>query len=153
MCRGAVFLSEQFVENRLSFGLLNFNMNAITTNGITVSVRTQFLPEHSNPAAQKFIFGYLISIENGSPYTVQLLRRHWLIFDSKGIVREVEGEGVVGEQPVIPPGGQHEYTSFCDLGSEMGKMRGTYLMVRQGDDYHFKVNIPEFSMVAPQKLN
>lgn len=128
-------------------------MNSTTTHGITVSVHTHFLSERSNAMEGRFIFGYLIEIENGSPHTVQLLRRHWLIFDSNGTIREVEGEGVVGEQPVIPPGGRHEYNSFCDLKTEMGKMVGAYLMLRVEDNHLFKIAVPEFFMVADHKLN
>ena len=128
-------------------------MEILTTNGITVSVETQYLPAHSNPRAGKFIFGYHIVIENGSPHTVQLLRRHWVIQEATGQLREVEGEGVIGQQPVLQPGAYHEYTSFCDLFSELGKMSGTYLMSRRDDDTLFEVVIPEFRMVAPFKLN
>ena len=74
------------------------------TDGVKVSVETQFQPEYSNPQGDHFMFAYKINIENLSDTTVQLLRRHWDIFDSNGIHREVEGEGVVGEQPVIEPG-------------------------------------------------
>ncbi len=125
----------------------------ITTNGIAVSVVTQYLPDHSNPLANQFYFGYHITIENSSPFTVQLMKRKWLIFDSVGIVRIVEGDGVVGEQPVLAPGQSHEYTSFCDLTTEMGKMRGQYLMIRKSDGSSFEVEIPEFFMCAPFKLN
>ena len=128
-------------------------MEVQTTNGITVSVQTQYLPAHSNPRAGKLIFGYHIAIENGSPHTVQLLRRHWVIQEASGELREVEGEGVIGIQPVIEPGECHEYTSFCNLCSEMGKMSGTYLMTRRDDDSLFEVAIPAFQMVAPFKLN
>ncbi len=128
-------------------------MEIFTTNGITVSVETQYMPFHSNPRRGKFIFGYHISIENGSPNTVQLLRRHWVIRDSDGQVREVEGEGVIGLQPVLLPGESHAYDSYCDLSTEFGKMSGTYLMTRRDDDSLFEVTIPEFRMVAPFKLN
>lgn len=128
-------------------------MEALTTNGITVSVDVQYLPEHSDPRAHKYIFGYFITIDNGSPYTVQLLRRHWVIQDSDGQVREVEGEGVVGKKPVLAPGERHEYTSYCNLTTEIGKMSGTYLMSRHDDESLFEVIIPEFKMVAPAKLN
>ena len=128
-------------------------METLTTNGITVSVETQYLPAHSNPREQKFIFGYHIVIENGSPYTVQLLRRHWVIRDADNRLREVEGEGVIGQQPVMHPGDSHEYASFCNLDTEIGKMHGTYLMKRLDDESHFEVTIPEFKMVAPFRLN
>jgi ApaG protein len=128
-------------------------MEICTTNGITVRVEAQYLPEHSNPRGLKFIFGYQISIENGSGNTVQLLRRKWFITDSFGTVREVEGEGVVGLQPVLRSGESHTYVSFCNLFSEFGKMRGFYTMVRQSDGQEFDIEIPEFKMVAPSILN
>lgn len=128
-------------------------MEILTTNGITVSVETQYLAAHSNPRELKFLFGYHIVIENGSPFTVQLLRRHWFIQDSDGRLREVEGEGVIGVQPVLQAGESHEYASFCNLETEIGKMRGTYLMSRLDDGSLFEVTIPEFRMVAPFRLN
>lgn len=128
-------------------------MYVLTTNGITVSVETQYLPTHSNPRQQKYIFGYHITIENGTTHAVQLLRRHWVIWDADGQIREVEGEGVVGLQPVLAPGQSHSYSSFCNLSSELGRMNGTYLMTRLDDDHNFEVLVPEFRMVAPFKLN
>ncbi len=128
-------------------------MNTLVTNEIKVSVRTIYLPEHSDEEAFQHYFGYLIRIENDGPDTVQLLRRHWLIYDSVGILREVEGEGVVGEQPIILPGQFHEYSSFCDLRSDIGKMLGSYLMVRLSDESFFRADIPEFYLVAPFRLN
>ena len=92
-------------------------------------------------------------IENGSSQTVQLLRRHWFITDAAAQIREVEGEGVVGEQPIILPGERYEYASYCDLNTEIGKMRGHYLMTRSEDDALFEAEIPEFRMVVPSKLN
>ncbi|MCA0236324.1 MAG: Co2+/Mg2+ efflux protein ApaG [Bacteroidetes bacterium] len=128
-------------------------MEIFTTNGITVRVETQYMPFHSNPRQSKFIFGYHITIENGSTHTVQLLRRHWVINDSDGQVREVEGEGVIGLQPVLSPGESHAYDSYCDLSTEFGKMSGTYLMMRLDNETLFEVTIPEFRMAAPFKLN
>lgn len=128
-------------------------MNILTTNGITVAVYNEYLPEYSQPRAGKFVFGYFISIENGSPHTVQLLRRHWVIQQASGEVREVKGEGVVGLQPVIEPGASHEYTSHCELYSDIGRMSGNYLMRRCDDDSLFEVSIPAFQLVAPFKLN
>ena len=129
------------------------NMETLTTNNITVSVETEFLAAHSNPREGKFIFGYHITIENRSQHTVQLLRRHWLIQDAYGVLREVEGEGVVGLQPVLAPGEVHGYSSFCNLDTEIGKMSGNYLMSRLDDGSAFEASIPEFKMVAPFKLN
>ena len=128
-------------------------METLTPNGITASVETQYLPAHYNPREQKFIFGYHIVIEYGSPFTVQLLRRHWVIQDADGRRREVEGEGDIGQQPVMNPGDSHEYASFCNLNNEIGKMHGTYQMKRLDDESMFEVTIPEFKMVAPSKLN
>lgn len=128
-------------------------METFTTNNITVTVVTRYLPEYSNPVAGKYIFGYHILIENGSPHTVQLLRRRWLIQDEYGFVREVEGAGVVGEQPILEPGASHEYTSYCDLNTEIGQMGGTYLMTRMDNESFFDVRIPVFLMVYPARLN
>lgn len=128
-------------------------METQITDGVKVSVETTFQPEYSSPAQSHFVFTYRIKIENNSNYTVQLLRRHWFINDAHGALREVEGEGVVGQQPVLEPGEQHEYVSGCNLKTEIGKMRGTYLMEKVVDGSRFKVTIPEFVMVVPYKLN
>ncbi len=128
-------------------------MEISVTNGITVTVESNYLPQHSDPREGKHLFGYHIMIENGSLHTVQLLRRHWYITDGAAQLREVEGEGVVGEQPIIPPGERYEYASYCDLNSEIGKMRGTYLMARYDEGDQFEVEIPEFKMIVPCLLN
>jgi ApaG protein len=123
------------------------------TNGISISVQTQYSEKHSFPERRQFLFGYRIIIENNSEYTVQLMRRHWYIFDSSGEKSEVEGVGVVGEQPVLEPGQTHEYQSACNLTTDMGKMRGNYSMERQVDGLKFEVEIPEFQLITPFKLN
>ncbi len=123
------------------------------TEGVKVTVVTEFQPEYSSPAQAHYVFTYRISIENTSEYTIQLLRRHWFIYDANGTLREVEGEGVVGQQPVLEPGECHEYISGCNLKTGMGKMKGTYLMERVVDGKHFKVRIPEFMMIVPYRLN
>ena len=123
------------------------------TEGVKVSVETVYQSEYSNPAQEHFMFAYKITIENLSDYTVQLMRRHWYIFDSNGTLREVEGKGVVGEQPVIEPGESHEYVSGCNLKTDMGSMKGSYLMRRLMDNQTIRVNIPEFQLVAPYRLN
>jgi ApaG protein len=128
-------------------------MMTVVTEGIKVSVMTEYQPEYSSPSQAHFVFTYRISIENCSGHTVQLLRRHWMIYDSNGVVREVEGEGVVGQQPVLEPGEVHEYVSGCNLKSSMGKMSGTYLMERVFDGRQFRVSIPEFTMIVPYRLN
>ncbi len=90
-------------------------MVAQITEGVKISVETTYQPEYSNPVNEHFMFAYKIQIENLGDYAVQLLSRHWVIFDSNGTKREVEGEGVVGLQPIIEPGQNHEYVSGCNL--------------------------------------
>ncbi|TGE22384.1 Co2+/Mg2+ efflux protein ApaG [Hymenobacter aquaticus] len=128
-------------------------MNTTTTQGVTVSVTTNYLPDYSSPAQEHYVFAYKIDILNGSEYTVKLLRRHWYIYDANGVVREVEGEGVVGQQPVLEPGDSHQYVSGCNLKSGLGKMRGSYQMERLVDGREFAVDIPEFTLVVPYRLN
>lgn len=123
------------------------------TQGVKVSVETEYQPEYSSPSQYHYVFTYRIAIENQSDNTIQLLRRHWFIHDINTSVREVEGEGVVGQQPVIEPGQLHRYVSGCNLKSGIGKMTGTYLMERIVDGKKFEVNIPEFIMVVPFKYN
>lgn len=128
-------------------------MNTTTTQGVTVSVITNYLPDYSSPGQEHYVFAYKIDIRNNSEYTVKLLRRHWFISDANGVVREVEGEGVVGQQPVLEPGESHQYVSGCNLKSGVGKMRGTYQMERLMDGSEFDVEIPEFTLIVPYRLN
>lgn len=123
------------------------------TQGVKVSVETEYQPEYSSPIQLHFVFTYRITIENNSPYTVKLLRRHWHIHDANNIVREVEGEGVVGQQPSLEAGQSHQYVSGCNLKSWIGKMYGTYLMERVMDGKKIIVKIPEFNMIVPFRLN
>jgi len=128
-------------------------MPNITTQGVTVSVTTNYLPDYSSPTQEHFVFAYKITIRNNSEFTVKLLRRHWHIHDANSPVREVEGEGVVGRQPVLEPGQSHHYMSGCNLKSGVGKMRGTYLMERVANGQEFSVEIPEFTLMVPFRLN
>ncbi len=123
------------------------------SEGVEISVETFYQPDYSNPANNEFMFAYRITLENHNNFTVKLLRRQWYIFDSNGENREVEGEGVVGAQPVIQPGKQFQYVSGCNLRTEMGRMYGTYLMENQNNKLTFTVKIPPFEMIAPVKLN
>ena len=100
-----------------------------------------------------YVFTYKVTIVNESDQTIQLLRRHWHIRDANQEPYEVEGEGVVGQQPVLEPGQSHNYVSGCNLKSGLGKMYGSYLMERIMDGKKFMVEIPEFSMVVPFRLN
>jgi ApaG protein len=123
------------------------------TEGVKISVETFYQPDYSQPLNAEYMFAYRVTIENESEFTVKLLRRHWYIYDSNGAMREVEGEGVIGQQPVIEPQQSHQYVSGCHLKTEMGKMYGTYLMERIIDGKFFYVNIPRFQLIAPFKLN
>ncbi len=123
------------------------------TNGIKVIVETEYQPEYSSPVQFHFVFTYRITIENNSDHTIQLLRRNWYIHDAGTTKKEIEGEGVVGQKPVLEPGQSHQYVSGCNLKSGVGRMYGTYTMERVIDGKQFKVNIPEFTMVVPFKLN
>ena len=124
-----------------------------STAGINVSVEIQYNARQSHPIASHYFFAYSITIKNASDYTVQLKKRHWFIFDSNGIKSEVEGDGVVGDQPILIPGQSYQYVSCCNLLSDMGKMGGVYIMEREIDGEIFHVTIPEFMMVVPYKFN
>lgn len=128
-------------------------MNSTTTQGVEVSVETYYQPDYSNPVSGEFMFAYRITIENHNQFPVKLHRRHWFIFDSNGENREVEGEGVVGVQPVLQPGDRYQYVSGCNLRSEMGRMSGTYQMENMDTRHFFDVRIPAFEMVVPFKNN
>jgi ApaG protein len=128
-------------------------MNSTITEGVRVSVETYYQPDYSNPVNNEFMFAYRITIENNNSFPVQLLRRHWYIYDSNGSMREVEGEGVVGVQPQINPGQSYQYLSGCNLRSEMGRMHGTYQMENITSKKKFDATIPAFEMTAPFKLN
>ena len=123
------------------------------TDGVKVSVETIYQPEYSNPSNDHFMFAYKVTIENLGNYAVRLLSRHWCIFDSNGAKREVEGEGVVGVQPVLNPGERYQYVSGCNLRTEMGKMSGTYQMENLHSKQLFEVSIPSFEMIVPLKNN
>ena len=123
------------------------------TKGIQVSVETEYQPEYSSPSQYHYVFTYKITIENKSEHTVQLLKRHWSIHDANTSKREVEGEGVVGKTPTLEPGQNHTYVSGCNLKSGIGRMYGTYLFERILDGKKISVEIPEFTMIAPFKLN
>ncbi|MEI9934208.1 MAG: Co2+/Mg2+ efflux protein ApaG [Ferruginibacter sp.] len=123
------------------------------SEGINVSVETFYQPDYSNPVNSEYMFAYRIIIENNNTFPVKLLRRHWFIYDAAGTMREVEGEGVVGVQPVINPNESYKYISGCNLRTEIGKMHGTYLMENLNKQKQFEVTIPVFEMTVPFKLN
>jgi ApaG protein len=128
-------------------------MPNLISEGIEVSVETFYQPDYSNPMSGEYMFAYKISIDNHNSFPVKLHRRHWHIFDSNGTYREVEGEGVVGVQPIVNPGERYQYVSGCNLRTEMGKMHGTYSMENINSKKMFEVNIPVFEMIVPFKMS
>lgn len=123
------------------------------SRGVKVSVETYYQPEYSNALNSEYMFAYKITIENNNDFPIKLLSRHWFIYDSNGSTREVQGEGVVGIQPVIPPANSYQYISGCNLRSEIGKMNGNYLFENVNNKKTFDVSIPSFEMLAPFKMN
>lgn len=126
--------------------------HAAMTAGITVRVAVNFLPEQSRIEAGKWFWVYHIRIENDSAQTVQLMTRHWRITDAHGLVNIVEGDGVVGEQPVLRPGESHDYVSGCPLKTPHGSMQGHYTF-RAEDGSPIEAAIPFFSLAAPAKAD
>ena len=118
------------------------------TRGITVRVAVSFLPEQSDPDKGQWFWAYHIRVENGSDLAVQLMSRRWVIADGRGARHTVEGEGVIGEQPVIAPGEAYDYVSGCPLATSTGSMHGSYRMVGE-DGSSFEVAIPKFALTAP----
>lgn len=121
---------------------------AAETRGITVRVAVSFLAEQSDPEQGRWFWAYHIRVENDGPQTVQLLTRHWLITDGRGTRHRVDGDGVVGEQPVIAPGDSYDYVSGCPLGTPTGAMEGRYGMLGE-DGMPFDIAIPRFLLAAP----
>lgn len=126
-------------------------MYSETTRAIRISVDTRYIDDQSEPDDFHYVWAYHIRIENNGDETVQLLRRHWHITDSKGRVQEVRGEGVVGEKPVLEPGETYEYTSGTPLSTPSGFMVGSYQMVN-GDGKRFSVSVPAFSLDSPHEI-
>ncbi len=123
------------------------------SEGVSISVETFYQAEYSDPAANEFTFAYRITIENKNDFTIKLLSRKWFIFDSCSEDKEVEGDGVVGVQPVLQSGQQFQYVSGCSLRSELGRMSGYYIMENLRDKSEFEVKIPPFDLIAPMKFN
>jgi ApaG protein len=119
-----------------------------TTDGIHVRVSVSFLPEQSEPARGRWFWAYHVRIENEGEEAIQLISREWIISDGRGGRHEVQGEGVVGEQPVIEPGAAFDYVSGCPLGTPTGYMEGRYHLIA-ADGRGFAVAIPRFPLVAP----
>ncbi len=121
-------------------------------NDIKIKVDTHYIEKESVPEKDQYIFSYTITIQNLGSQQAKLLRRHWIITDDKGKVQEVEGEGVIGEQPTIHPGDQFQYTSGTILTSSIGTMKGSYQMI-DAEGNLFQVEIPEFLLTIPRTIH
>ena len=123
-----------------------------TTRGIRIEVRSEFLPERSSPRDGSYLFQYTVRISNTGSETAQLISREWIITNADGEVERVNGAGVIGEQPVLPPGGHFEYTSYCPLKTAVGAMQGSYQMVTASGE-RFDAMISPFTLAMPYALN
>ncbi|MBT8188861.1 MAG: Co2+/Mg2+ efflux protein ApaG [Saprospiraceae bacterium] len=123
-------------------------MQTKTTDGITIRIKSYYEEGSSRPLNQYFAFSYVVEIENNSSFDVQLLRRYWIIKDANKDVKEVEGPGVIGQQPIIKPEEYHRYSSWVPLSTPIGKMAGYYTMKRMLDGSTFRAYIPEFLLCA-----
>ena len=119
---------------------------------INITVKSQYLPEQSDPDNRQFAFAYTITIRNAGASSVQLIARHWFITDGDNDVQEVRGLGVVGQQPLLRAGEHFEYTSWATLSTPVGTMRGEYFCVTE-DAQFFQAQIPEFALVMPRTLH
>ena len=121
-------------------------------HAIEVRVETQYVPEQSDPEAERYFFAYRVRIANRGALAAQLVSRHWIITDADQSIQEVRGIGVVGEQPLLQPGQKFEYTSGTSIATPVGSMRGSYQMVAE-DGEHFEAEIPEFHLSMPRVLH
>jgi ApaG protein len=119
---------------------------------IDVSAATQYLADQSDEAAGRYVFAYTITMRNTGTIAAQLISRHWIITDAQGLVQEVRGLGVVGEQPLLEPGQSFEYTSGAAIATSVGTMKGSYQMVA-ADGTRFEAPIPEFTLSVPRVLH
>lgn len=119
---------------------------------IDIKVQTRFIQEQSDPEAERYVFAYTVTLTNHDSEDVQLLNRYWLITDANGKKTEVKGPGVVGEQPILSPGGSYSYTSGCILETELGTMEGYYEFQGQADEL-FKQAIPVFRLSVPNIIH
>lgn len=140
-----------FIALRAFIGL--FIMVQQVTKGIKISVKTSFEGTFYRNGKLNFAFGYMVTIENQSKDSVQLINRHWKIADSLNRHQVVDGEGVIGKKPVIKPGTSHTYRSGCLLKSSVGSMQGFYEMISFTSTKRFKVAIPSFKLCASFALN
>tara|TARA_B100000963_G_scaffold361034_1_gene394489 strand:+ start:183 stop:575 length:393 start_codon:yes stop_codon:yes gene_type:complete len=123
-------------------------MYSKTTNGVTVTVTPYFLEDQSSPQEDHYVWAYQVNIINTSSNTIKLNHRSWVIIDANGKIMNIQGEGVVGEFPILKPGESFEYTSGTPLKTSNGFMQGFYLM-SQNNGEQLKIDIPAFSLDSP----
>lgn len=128
-------------------------METFTSNGIFISVTSFYQKLHSRPAMNQYVHIYEVTIRNDRPEPVQLLSRHWRIWDSNNRTKEVKGKGVIGKQPVIQPGKSYSYRSWSPITSSMGKMWGHFNLITLPDEQPFRATIPTFPLIDPSILN
>lgn len=128
-------------------------METAITEGVQITVNTQFRPDLSHVTDNQFFFNYKIKMENHNTFDVQLLNRDWYIFDSLNEPNFVSGHGVIGEQPILKPGQNFTYTSGCELFSEIGFMKGFYTFKNLSTGNLFQVYVPIFKLIHPPRLN
>ena len=121
-------------------------------HAIGIEVDTRYLEDQSQPDAQRYVFAYTIRIRNEGAVPARLLGRHWIITDGRGQVQEVDGDGVVGEQPHLAPGEAFQYTSGAVLETDLGVMHGSYRMLAD-DGTQFEAPIPAFTLTVPRTLH
>jgi ApaG protein len=131
---------------------MNLTNHPQTKSPVEVHITSFYLPKQSAPEESRFAFGYTIKIRNKSKKSLQLLRRHWLITDANENTQELNGKGVVGEQPLLEPNQTFEYTSGSIIETAVGCMQGSYKMVTD-DGHEFEVVIPPFCLSKPQSLH
>ena len=122
------------------------------TSGIKVQVVSKYIPEHTNPDIPRYFFAYWVTITNESKTAIKLMDRHWEITDAIGKLKVVDGEGVIGKQPLIKPGESFSYNSFCPIETEFGMMTG-HFQVKREDGHFIKIEIPQFQLISPFSIN
>ena len=127
-------------------------MPILVTKGVEIEVATSFSSKDSNVMNEQFVFRYFVSITNKNSFAIKLLKRKWKIFDSFGVINVVQGDGVIGRTPLIAPDGIYEYSSWSLMKSEVGEMKGSYLMEKESGET-FWVDIPVFQLIYPGRLN
>ena len=119
---------------------------------VSITAVSEYIKERSDPSIPIYLFSYHINIINNEDVDLKLIRRHWDIIDGNGNLNTVNGEGVIGKQPLISPGKNFEYSSFCPIPTEFGIMKGFYI-VTDLEKQEYKIDIPAFNLIAPNSMN